>query len=107
MPLIQDQRTLIKLKDNNNLEAIHIKTTTENFNKRFDIHTDASHTQLGAVISQNGKPIAFYSQKLNPTQTCYTTTKRELLAIVETLKEFRNILLGQKIWVYPDHKNLT
>ena len=36
MPLIQDQSTLIKLKDNNNLDAIHIKTTTENFNKRFD-----------------------------------------------------------------------
>ncbi len=36
MPLIQDQRTLSKLKDNKNLDAIHIKTTTENFNKRFD-----------------------------------------------------------------------
>jgi hypothetical protein len=36
MPLIQDQRTLIKLKENQNLEAIQIKTTTENFNKRFD-----------------------------------------------------------------------
>ena len=36
MPLIQDQSTLIKLKDNKNLDAIHIKTTTENFNKRFD-----------------------------------------------------------------------
>jgi len=31
------------------------------FSKKFVIHTDASHTQLGAVISQNGKPIAFYS----------------------------------------------
>ncbi len=36
MPLIQDQLTLIKLKDNKNLDAIHIKTSTENFNKRFD-----------------------------------------------------------------------
>ena len=36
MTLIQDQRTLIKLKDNKNLDAIHIKTSTENFNKRFD-----------------------------------------------------------------------
>ena len=36
------------------------------FNQAFEIHTDASHTQLGAVISQQNKPIAFYSRKLNP-----------------------------------------
>ena len=67
-----------------------------NFNKTFVIHTDASHTQLDAVISQDNKPIAFYLRKLNPAQTHYTTTERELLSIVETLKEFRNILLGQQ-----------
>jgi len=78
-----------------------------NFNETFEIHTDASHTQLGAVIAQKGKPIAFYSRKLNLAQTRYTTTERELLSIVETLKEFRNILLGHKIVVYTDHKNLT
>ena len=77
------------------------------FQKPFTIHTDASHTQLGAVISQNDKPIAFYSRKLNPAQTRYTTTERELLSIVETLKEFRNILLGHEIIVHTDHKNLT
>ena len=77
------------------------------FNKTFEIHTDASDLQLGAVISQEGKPIAFYSRKLTPAQTRYTTTEQELLAIVETLKEFRNILLGQKIKIYTDHLNLT
>ena len=50
-----------------------------NFNTRFDIHTDASQTQLGAVISQDGIPIAFYSRKLNPAQTRYTTTEKEAL----------------------------
>ena len=74
------------------------------FSKPFEIHTDASHTQLGAVIAQEGQPIVFYSRKLSSAQTRYTTTERELLAIVETLKEFRNILLGYKIKVYTDHK---
>ena len=77
------------------------------FTKPFVIHTDASHYQLGGVISQDGKPIAFCGRKLKDAQTRCTTTERELLAIVETLKEFRNILLGQQLKVYTDHKNLT
>ena len=81
--------------------------THPDFSKPFEIHTDASQYQLGAVISQESKPIAFYSRKLTSAQLNYTTTEKELLAIVETLKEFRNILMGQTIIVYTDHKNLT
>ena len=39
------------------------------FNEHFDIHTDASDFQLGSAISQNGKPIAFHSRKLTPSQS--------------------------------------
>ena len=52
----------------------------------FIIHTDASDKQIGAVISQNDKPIAFFSRKFNSAQRNYTTTEKELLAIVECLK---------------------
>jgi RNase H-like domain found in reverse transcriptase/Integrase zinc binding domain len=77
------------------------------FNSLFEIYTNTSKAQLGSVISQHGHPIAFYSCKLNPAQTNYTTTECELLSIVETLKEFRNILLGQPILIHTDHLNLT
>ena len=45
------------------------------FNERFDIHTDASEFQLGSVISQNGKPIAFYICNTTGPQHRYTVTE--------------------------------
>ena len=44
------------------------------FIEKFIIHTEVSNTQLGCIISQYGKPIAFYSRKLTPSQINYTTT---------------------------------
>jgi RNase H-like domain found in reverse transcriptase len=70
------------------------------FSKPFEVYTDASHSELGAAICQN-------DSKLNPSQTQYTITERELLTIVETLKEFCNILLGHKIRIFTDHQNLA
>ena len=75
------------------------------FAKPFHIYTDASQKQLGAVIMQD-KPLAFYSRKLKKEQRKYPIGELELLSIVETLKEFKNILLGQDLIVYTDHQNL-
>ncbi len=77
------------------------------FTKPFDIYTDASTKQLGSVITQDNRPIAFFSWELSGAQSKYTVTELELLAIVETLKEFNGMLWGQRIIVYTDHKNLT
>ena len=56
------------------------------YSQVFEIFTDASHTQLGAVITQANRPLAFFSRKLSETQQRYSVTEIELLAIVETLK---------------------
>jgi RNase H-like domain found in reverse transcriptase len=77
------------------------------YSKPFRIHTDASKVQLGGVIFQDNKPLAFYSCKLNHAQLNYTTIEQELLSIVEILRECRNILLGHKIIIFTDHKNLS
>jgi hypothetical protein len=76
------------------------------FTKPFEVYTDSSTMQLGSVVTQGNRPIAFFIRKLSVTQAKYSITKIELLAIVETLKEFQGMLWGQTIEVYTDHKNL-
>ena len=58
-----------------------------NWKKSFTVHTDDSDKQLGAVIIHNNKSISFFSRILNP-QRNYTTTEKELLAIVEWPNKF-------------------
>ena len=81
--------------------------TYPDWTKPFTIHTDASDSQLGAVISQDNKPIAFFTRRLSKAQKNYTTTEKELLSIVECLKQFPGILFGYPINIYSDHKNLV
>jgi hypothetical protein len=93
-----------------NVKAAIAKETVlayPDFLKPFEIYTDASSTQLGAMITQVNRPIAFLGRKLSKTQQKYSVTEIELLAIVETLKEFTGMLWGQDIKVYTNHKNLT
>ena len=66
----------------------------------FTVHTDVSDKQLNAVIIQNNKPVAFFSRTLRNPQRNYTTNEKELLTIVELLKQFRGVLFGYEINVF-------
>ena len=77
------------------------------FNKEFKINTDARKFQLGLVIIHKGKLMDFYSRKLTDDQKRYTVTKKELLGIVETINQFRTIIIGQVLRININNKNTT
>lgn len=78
-----------------------------NFNKPFELTTDASNFAIGAVLSQNKHPITFISRTLSETEQNYATNEKELLAIVWALQKLRNVLYGiADLTIYTDHQSL-
>lgn len=82
------------------------------FNKeaKLTLTVDALNVAIGGVLQQiyNGisEPLAFYSKKLTPCESKYSTFDRELLAIYLNIKHFRYLLEGRIFIVYTDHKPL-
>ena len=98
--------TFNKLKDI--LISEDVMLMYPNFRKPFDLTTDASAQGLGAVLSQEGKPLQFISRTLTHAETNYATNERELLAIVWALKTLRHYLYGVKdLKIFTDHQPLT
>lgn len=77
------------------------------FEKQFTLTTDASNVAVGGVLSQNKRPIAYYSRTLNSAERNYSTIERELLAILDCTKHFRPYLFGQHFKIETDHAPLV
>ncbi|KAI0520337.1 hypothetical protein KFK09_007809 [Dendrobium nobile] len=77
-----------------------------NFDKLFVVDTDASSIGVGAVLSQEGKPIAFFSEKLCPTRQKWSAYEQEFYAIVRALKQWEPYLLHQEFILCSDNKAL-
>ena len=73
---------------------------------RFNLYSDASDIQLGATLVQKGKPLGFYTRKMNAAQLNYTVGEKELLGIVEGMKAFEGMIKGYNITIHTDHLNL-
>jgi hypothetical protein len=91
-----------------------------NYTKQFYLATDASAYGVGAVLLQEGEtnprtnkptqhPIAYYSATFTPTERNYDIYKRELLAVLKALQQWRPHLAATEIpvIVLTDHANLT
>ncbi|KAJ3473941.1 hypothetical protein NLI96_g12741 [Meripilus lineatus] len=90
------------------------RRTTLDYSKgapKINLVTDASMTGASGYISQGdnlktAKVVTFWSGKFNSAQQNYPVHEQELLAIVESLKRFRQLLHGAKFYISTDHKGL-
>jgi hypothetical protein len=75
------------------------------------VHTNASKFALGAMLSQNAnktidRPIYYASRLMNSAKKNYTTTKKEILAMIYVVKKFKHYLSGNSFTFFVDHQVL-
>lgn len=74
--------------------------------KSTTIQCDASSYALGAALLQEGRPIAYTSRSLNPSEKKWAQIEKETLAIVHACKKFHHYIFGSQVNVESDHKPL-
>lgn len=76
------------------------------FHFPFEIQTDAFATGIGAVVLQHQHPIAYFSKQLPPRLHSALAYAREMYAITESVRRWRQYFLGRRFVVYTDHQSL-
>lgn len=103
---LKKKNTKINTKDPEYIEAFqklklmiirHPILKYPDFSKSFTLFTDASNYAVGAVLTQEGQPVSYASRTLNDQEQNYSTTDKELLAIVWATGYFRPYLWGKSL----------
>ncbi|GJU41641.1 putative nucleotidyltransferase, ribonuclease H [Tanacetum coccineum] len=78
------------------------------FSKVFELHTDASKVAIGGggVLSQGGRPVAYFSEKLMESKSRYTTYSLEFYAVVQAVKHWCQYLFHKEFILFTDHDSL-
>jgi hypothetical protein len=91
------------------LKGILMKTSMlklSDFDKDFEIHSDASNFMIGRVLVQNGRPVAFESKKLNETKRRWLIHEKEMWAVIHCLKTWGHYIGSKDVVVWTDNVTL-
>ena len=80
--------------------------TLPDLKKTFQVKCDASGEAIGVVLSQEDKPIAYFSENLNEAMKKYSSYDKYFYVVVQSLKKLRHYLLLKKIVLYSDNHAL-
>ena len=73
----------------------------------FDVETDASDVALAATLSQNGKPVAFFSRTLQGSELKHASIEKEVQAIIESVRHWKHFLTGRHFTLTNDQKSVS